>query len=76
MDYSMFIYEVQPIGKEVEYYSFRELLLQFEISGKHFNPSQRKELQHQPRLAGYKDPMWGGERNGKSCIRYEQRSFK
>ena len=42
------------------------------ITGINLNPRQRIELQHQPRLAGYAGPCWGGESaDGRPIIRYE-----
>jgi len=39
------------------------------VTGRNTNPSQRAELQGQPRLAGFCGPMWDGD-----AIRYEDRA--
>lgn len=41
------------------------------LTGFNNNHRHRKELQGQPMFSGICGPMWGGEKDGKPCIRYE-----
>ncbi len=71
-----FIYQVVKLKEgtifiETEEYTLNQFKNNFEITGFNENHRTRDELQFQPKIAHHLGPMWGGEKDGKSVIRYE-----
>jgi len=75
-----FIYQVVSPKEEGSFFvaskefTFDELKANFTIDGVNENLRNRPELIGQPKIAHFLGPMYGGEKNGQTVIRYESQT--
>lgn len=65
-----FVYQVATRGG-ARLLTLDELTTQYEVSGIHNRPGAREALQGQPTLSGFRGPMYNGQQDGATIIRYE-----
>ena len=65
------IYEVISRKGRQFFDSIEKFQNNYKFSDVYFNPAARSELQGQPIIFGLYGPMYNGEQNGVSIIRYE-----